>query len=219
MMIILKLYKELVWFTIPSSGVFCSNHQEDSMETFNNLNNMDPTSIQVPFPPRVSVSRLVEKRLQAPAHSKSPNSFFIYRKAFLDEARTHNCKVKMTEISPIISESWKQQPPYVKNVYREIAKEVERLSVELRQNARINAARRQHVVLPSEETQTTVMSQIPSFTTNISYENYGRLVPSQPLDFNGFSINFPNHNQFYQMIPILQTPPLENDINYFINPY
>ncbi|CAG8699521.1 21346_t:CDS:1, partial [Dentiscutata erythropus] len=184
---------------------------KDSMEALNNLNNMDPASIQVPFPPRVSVSRLVEKRLQTPAHSKSPNSFFIYRGAFLDEARAHNVKVKMTEISPIISASWKQQPPYVKNYYREIAKEVERLSIELRQNAKVGAARRQHVVLPPlEETQTTIMSQIPSFTTNVSYESYGSLIPHQHLNFN-FPINFFNHES--HEIILQQTLPFENNFN------
>ncbi|CAG8524775.1 21546_t:CDS:1 [Racocetra persica] len=178
---------------------------------------MDPTSIQVPFPPRVSVSRLVEKRLQTPAHSKSPNSFFIYRGAFLDEVRTRNCKVKMTDISPIISASWKRQPLFVKNAYKEIAQEVERLSIELRQNAKAAAARKQHVVVqPLVETQTTIMPQIPPFNTQISNENYGNLISNQQLDFTGFSTIFPDHNQLHQIIPQI---PFEYNFNVFsMNP-
>ncbi|CAG8535182.1 4357_t:CDS:1 [Cetraspora pellucida] len=178
---------------------------------------MDPASIQVPFLPRVSVSRLVEKRLQTPAHSKSPNSFFIYRGAFLDEVRTRNCKVKMTDISPIISASWKRQPLFVKNAYKEIAQEVERLSIELRQNAKISAARKRHIVVqPLEETQSTIMSQIPPFNIQPPYENYGNLVSNQPLDFTGFSTFFPNHNQPHQVI--LQTPFEYHFNDYSINP-
>ncbi|CAG8452891.1 7493_t:CDS:1 [Scutellospora calospora] len=172
---------------------------------------MDPETIEVTFPPRISLRHLAEKRLQNPAHSKCLNSFFIYRLAFLDEMRIRNFKIKMTEVSPIISASWRRQTPFIKNAYKEFAQEVERLSIELRQNA----TRRRHVVVPPSSVPTAVMSQSPQLATPITYENYrGFILQHQQLGFSGFPANFPHIPYSFQMI----SQNNENFFNFNIDP-
>ncbi|CAG8470762.1 415_t:CDS:1 [Acaulospora morrowiae] len=93
---------------------------------------MNPESITVPFPPSVKPQDFVPK-VGTRASKKSPNAFFIYRKAFLNQLRVHNCKIKMTDVSPFISASWRRETLQVKEAYKEISRQVEKLTIEMSQ--------------------------------------------------------------------------------------
>src|SRR4051812_26908256 len=90
-----------------------------------NLNNFN--QFQLPFPPTIRASDIAQKRLRSRICSKSPNAFFIYRKAFVDQLSNFNGnnKLKMTEVSRLVSSRWKMESKQVKVAYEEIAKQVE----------------------------------------------------------------------------------------------
>jgi hypothetical protein len=90
-----------------------------------NLNNLN--QFRLPFPPTIRASDIAQKRLRSRICSKSPNAFFIYRKAFVDQLSNFNGsnKLKMTEVSRLVSSRWKNERREVKEAYEEIAKQVE----------------------------------------------------------------------------------------------
>src|ERR1051325_776716 len=96
---------------------------------------MNIEDIKVPFPPQIKPEDILEKRRQNRKSAKSPNAFFIYRIAFLDQLRLHHFRVKMTDMSGLVSTAWKNEPLNVKAVYKELARKVERLVIEARQKA------------------------------------------------------------------------------------
>ncbi|CAI2161946.1 20046_t:CDS:2 [Funneliformis geosporum] len=84
--------------------------------------------IELPFPPTIRASDIAQKRLRSRICSKSPNAFFVYRKAFVDQLAGFggNNKLKMTEVSRLVSSRWKRESKLVKEAYEEIAKQVEK---------------------------------------------------------------------------------------------
>src|ERR1051325_4784760 len=96
---------------------------------------MNIEDIKVPFPPQIKPEDILEKRKQNRKSAKSPNAFFIYRVAFLDQLRLDNFRVKMTDMSGLVSTAWKNEPLHVKTVYKDLARKVERLVIEARQKA------------------------------------------------------------------------------------
>ncbi|CAG8626064.1 500_t:CDS:1, partial [Funneliformis caledonium] len=83
--------------------------------------------IDLPFPPTITASDIAQKRLRSRICSKSPNAFFVYRKAFVDHLADFrgNNKLKMTEVSRLVSSRWKTESKDVKAAYEKIAKQVE----------------------------------------------------------------------------------------------
>src|ERR1700722_9059378 len=96
---------------------------------------MNIEEITVPFPPQIRPEDILEKRRQNRKSAKSPNAFFIYRIAYLDQLRLHKYRVKMTDMSGLVSTSWKKEPSNVKAAYKDLARKVERLVIEARQKA------------------------------------------------------------------------------------
>jgi hypothetical protein len=83
------------------------------------------TKIVLPFPPIIRASDIVDRRKPSRFKSKSPNAFLIYRKAFLDQLNLQNHNLRMTDVSKLVSNYWKNEPENVKDAYRKIAQEVE----------------------------------------------------------------------------------------------
>ncbi|CAG8808011.1 10323_t:CDS:2 [Cetraspora pellucida] len=72
------------------------------------------------FPPQINIDKLfMVKPNYTP--SKSSNAFIIYQKNFINHLYLFGISLKMTDVSPIISKTWKKKPEYVKNEYRRIA--------------------------------------------------------------------------------------------------
>src|SRR5260363_429881 len=78
--------------------------------------------IKLPFPPEINSRDLVilhpDGRIPKP-----PNAFIIYRKLFVETARTSGYNLPMKIISSMASQSWEQESNEVKNEYKRIAKE------------------------------------------------------------------------------------------------
>ncbi|CAG8541622.1 17790_t:CDS:1 [Racocetra fulgida] len=87
------------------------------------INNNSEQTFKPPFPPTITPQDLVEKRPDGRAPARAPNSFIVYRKACVEEARKKGYYLPMTVISSIASKSWEQEPETVKNEYMRIARE------------------------------------------------------------------------------------------------
>ncbi|CAG8542760.1 14030_t:CDS:1 [Funneliformis mosseae] len=101
-------------------------------ESISNTTNWHPTTltftpppIQLPFPPPITAQDIVLKRPSSKICSKSPNAFFIYRKAYFDQLAPLNQRFKMTDVSKLVSLYWKNERSEVKDAYKKIAQEVE----------------------------------------------------------------------------------------------
>ncbi|CAG8521866.1 4765_t:CDS:2 [Acaulospora colombiana] len=136
-----------------------------SVATIVNIMSQESESITVPFPPSVKPQDFLKGRRNR-AINKGPNAFFIYRKAYLDQFRAHGRKAKMTDVSPLISASWRQEPLHVKNAYKDISRQVEGLLAEINQ-------RKASVHMNVEPNLTHHESQeTPSLSETASYLEY-----------------------------------------------
>ncbi|CAG8658380.1 34631_t:CDS:2 [Gigaspora margarita] len=85
------------------------------------INNLKPF-IKPSFPPTIDPRDLITL-LPNGKTSKAPNSFLVYRKAFIDAARNDGYSLPMTVISTMASQSWEQESEIVKNEYKQLAKD------------------------------------------------------------------------------------------------
>ncbi|CAH1765706.1 4715_t:CDS:2, partial [Entrophospora sp. SA101] len=103
------------------------------MTANNDYNNNEKETIEFKikrpsFPPKIDPKELVAKLINHKSKSpKVPNEFFIYRAALVKELKENNCRVKMTKVSTIASESWNLETLKVKTEYRKLARETENL--------------------------------------------------------------------------------------------
>ncbi|GBB90304.1 hypothetical protein RclHR1_01720025 [Rhizophagus clarus] len=82
--------------------------------------------VVLPFPPNITAYEIAHKRLQSNICSKVPNAFFIYRKVFVDHLLSLDHKFKMTEVSKLASENWKNESQEVISAYKKLSKQVEK---------------------------------------------------------------------------------------------
>ncbi|CAG8543848.1 3311_t:CDS:1 [Acaulospora morrowiae] len=80
--------------------------------------------IRVPFPPQVTVDEIVQKLLDngVENYNKTPNSFIIYRKAYIHEATKFG--FLGGNISKLAKDAWDNEPERIKNFYREMEKDI-----------------------------------------------------------------------------------------------
>ncbi|CAG8530037.1 10993_t:CDS:2 [Acaulospora morrowiae] len=89
------------------------------------------TLVKPTFPPLINVDELVPSRPNGEKPSKSSNAFIIYRKAYVKELHMRGINLQMTQISPMVSESWKQEPEDVKKEYKRLAEAAKKRYKEL----------------------------------------------------------------------------------------
>nr|CAG8537319.1 2667_t:CDS:1 [Entrophospora candida] len=59
--------------------------------------------------------------------TKSPNQFFIYRKAWIERFRQENFQFSMIDISGFIAIRWREEPEEVKAIFAKMAEEAKEL--------------------------------------------------------------------------------------------
>ncbi|CAG8464700.1 13484_t:CDS:1 [Ambispora gerdemannii] len=102
------------------------------MSEFDEDNILD--KIKVPFPPNITPEEvIILKNGKIP--SKSPNCFIIYRRAFQKELRASGHLFKLNRVSVIASRAWEKEPTEVKKAYKEVARQVNYILVEMRASA------------------------------------------------------------------------------------
>ncbi|CAG8439430.1 418_t:CDS:1 [Scutellospora calospora] len=86
--------------------------------------------LPLPYPPATRVEKIVEKLISKPKLARFPNAFIMYRNEYVQFLKASGLNFPMTELSPMISYSWRQEPPCVKDAYTQISSEAERLYVQ-----------------------------------------------------------------------------------------
>ncbi|CAG8432699.1 5681_t:CDS:2 [Diversispora eburnea] len=79
--------------------------------------------IKLPFPPTIDPRDLITILPDGRVPTRAPNAFIIYRRAFIEAARAEGYNLPMTVISSMTSQSWEQEPNFVKAEYRRLGKE------------------------------------------------------------------------------------------------
>ncbi|RIA89795.1 hypothetical protein C1645_771423 [Glomus cerebriforme] len=79
--------------------------------------------IKLPFPPQIDPYDLIIKSQGGKIPSRSPNAFIIYRKVYIETARSDGYNLPMTVISSMASKNWERECEDVKEEYRRLAKE------------------------------------------------------------------------------------------------
>ncbi|GBC00643.1 hypothetical protein RclHR1_03920012 [Rhizophagus clarus] len=167
-----------------------------SLQNSNNNNLSTAQVITLPFPPIISAQDLIDRRSPERVTSKSPNAFFVYRKAFVNYLQSCNHNLKMRDVSSMAGLSWKAASKEVKEAYKQIARDVERIIISQRQkrykeykdnlsNLNNTIIRSNYLELPYQfHNSTYIPQQFPS-------------MPSIPVD-NLFSATFSNNFNQYQ---------------------
>ncbi|CAG8451652.1 441_t:CDS:1 [Paraglomus occultum] len=79
--------------------------------------------ITLPYPPEISPTELLSRKKSGPCLTKTANAFFVYRKAYVKELKRQGKRIKMTQISGVISYSWSREPEKIRSAYKDIADE------------------------------------------------------------------------------------------------
>ncbi|CAJ0830627.1 22407_t:CDS:2 [Entrophospora sp. SA101] len=80
--------------------------------------------IKPPFPPIVDTLGLISKKsVDGRIPARAPNAFIIYRKVYVEAARQQGHYLPMTVVSSMASQSWEQEPEFVKSEYKRLAKD------------------------------------------------------------------------------------------------
>ncbi|CAG8551078.1 3343_t:CDS:2 [Paraglomus brasilianum] len=82
--------------------------------------------VPLPFPPQFNTTAFVTK-LSRKKLARFPNAFIMYRSEYVRHLKNNNYHLSMTDLSSMISYSWRKEPEYVKKAYRDISSDAERL--------------------------------------------------------------------------------------------
>ncbi|RIB29643.1 hypothetical protein C2G38_2027577 [Gigaspora rosea] len=131
----------------------------------------NPQLIKLPFPPKINSRDLVILHPDGRV-PKSPNAFIIYRKLFVETARTSGYKLPMNIISSMASQSWEQESNEVKNEYKRIAKEAFNYRNELFPKIKVEKKRNQWKTVSFDKPSTRkVRTPKPMKSINKSIKN------------------------------------------------
>ncbi|CAI2168180.1 17954_t:CDS:2 [Funneliformis geosporum] len=89
---------------------------------------LDYPTIKLPFPPTITPEELsTSPNKNKVVKSKAPNCFFVYRLAYVRELKNMGRQFAMTEISGIIASSWNKEPKHVKQAYRKLSQDANKM--------------------------------------------------------------------------------------------
>ncbi|RGB32572.1 hypothetical protein C1646_762729 [Rhizophagus diaphanus] len=94
----------------------------------------DEPEVQLPFPPKITAREVISDKKNGRKAKKPPNAFMIYRKVFSRELAKKNLRYQQKKISTLCSISWKQEPENVKQGYRRLAHDADKIFLQDLQN-------------------------------------------------------------------------------------
>ncbi|CAG8672837.1 7981_t:CDS:2, partial [Racocetra fulgida] len=154
------------------SCIFIDASNPKSPNQIVNLNSQP--FIKPAFPPLVNVRELMTKQSSGRVSVRGPNAFIIYRKVFFETARDDGYQLPMTIVSAMASQSWEQEPEIVKESYRELAKEANKIRNEISPKSPRRKKREQWNIIsfqpnkphkPSKSRKSPVISKMSFDTT------------------------------------------------------
>jgi hypothetical protein len=167
---------------------FVNNRHRNVTTTTSTTSSVEQTNfdenliISPPFPPNIEPKVLALELINKGGKrtKKMLNEFFLFRKEFVRELKRQNLHPRQTKVSALASTAWHKQKPSVKDEYRRLAREVERLFMIERQQVDIRTESNESstddsVSSPTEPTEPTDF-QIP--LSNLSPNNITILEPN-----------------------------------------
>ncbi|GBC05559.1 hypothetical protein RclHR1_00630006 [Rhizophagus clarus] len=161
------------------------------------LDNNQP-QIKLPFPPRIDIKELIKPNKNG-VKSKAPNCFMIYRQCYVREMRSQKFSYAMTDISGIISESWKREPSNVVQHYKDLAQKANKVHKEIYGTVpappKKNITKKEKKPSPkSRKEKNESDTQIPQTPTDdIVITDYSCFQP----EFSLYSSHFPYFDDFF----------------------
>ncbi|CAG8535273.1 11016_t:CDS:1 [Ambispora gerdemannii] len=153
--------------------------------------------IKVPFPPEINPFELIRTDEKGELRSRCTNKFLIYRNEYAKQLETYGYKISMRKVSCMAARAWKEEPNHVIRYYEDIAREVEKLHVQLSMNS-----------VPSETTFNSPSdSGSESPTISVHSDNFFSSTItdsseiSHPSQFEGINHDSMSINSFENEIP------------------
>ncbi|GES99578.1 hypothetical protein GLOIN_2v1541737 [Rhizophagus clarus] len=159
----------------------------------------DNLIISPPFPPNIDPQVLALELFNKGGKrtKKMLNEFFLFRKEFVRELKRQNLHPRQTKVSALASTSWHKQKPSVKDEYRRLAREVERLFMIERQREANESSSTDDSVpsptepsvnhfqlplnhLPSDDSLSTILNNQNNVRLTTNYQEYPTLYNQYP---------------------------------------
>jgi hypothetical protein len=146
--------------------------------------------VDVPFPPNINPADLIRRNRNGDLLSRATNKFLIYRNEYAKELQNQGFRLSMREVSRMAAKSWKREPQHVKRKYEDIAREVERIHVQLSMSSSSGWERRRPCFnrTPSEPGFLPIHSQLdegcvvlPSMTVPSNHPSIPQYSPYMPF--------------------------------------
>ncbi|CAB4391403.1 unnamed protein product [Rhizophagus irregularis] len=109
----------------------------------------DEPEVRLPFPPKITAREVISDKKNGKKAKKPPNAFMIYRKVFSRELAKKNLRFQQKKISTLCSISWKQEPENVKQGYRRLAHDADKIFLQDLQNH--SQSPQLHLPLPPQQ--------------------------------------------------------------------
>ncbi|CAB4415716.1 unnamed protein product [Rhizophagus irregularis] len=84
----------------------------------------DVMKISVPYPPQITAEEVLN-RSKAKERKKAPNSFMIYRMAYIKELKTKNLNINQFNASVLAASKWNNESEEIKKVYKGISDKIQ----------------------------------------------------------------------------------------------
>ncbi|CAI2161955.1 20052_t:CDS:2 [Funneliformis geosporum] len=157
----------------------------------------------VPFPPQVTAEEIVARRNPRKLGSRPPNVFFLYRINYIKALKKILPNISMRPLSKHISDSWKKEPAYRKDVYKELFGEVEKA---------LESRRRQNLFLIPERFPRVPKNNNPTTSTNAEGGNElqqdPQIIPEESIPILNFQYQVMHppsieHSNVYPLFPMV----------------
>ncbi|PKY37471.1 hypothetical protein RhiirA4_438698 [Rhizophagus irregularis] len=178
---------------------------------YNSRYSEDPSPIgliNLPFPPTINIDNLVPvpRRFDGDKPPRSPNAFLIYRKAYVKELHSRRINLRMTQISSMASESWKQEPDSVKAEYKRLEEEAKKRYNEIWTSEQRRRQHRKH------QQQSLFIDSKP--TNELGLSNLTQTPPQTAIDINQLDFSQSSLWPHQAISPLQNLTPLYNS-NYY----
>jgi hypothetical protein len=179
--------------------------------------------VDVPFPPDINPADLIRRNRNGDLLSRATNKFLIYRNEYAKELQNQGFRLSMREVSRMAAKSWKREPQHVKRKYEDIAREVERIHVQLSMSSSSGWERRRPCFnrTPSEQGFLPIHNQLdencvvlPSMTVPSNHPSISQYSPYMP-----FASTIP-YTPAIRTVPSHRYSPMTSPIDsnlYFVN--
>lgn len=179
--------------------------------------------VDVPFPPNINPADLIRRNRNGDLLSRATNKFLIYRNEYAKELQNQGFRLSMREVSRMAAKSWKREPQHVKRKYEDIAREVERIHVQLSMSSSSGWERRRPCFnrSPSEQGFLPIHNQmddcvvLPSMTVPSNHPSISQYSPYMP-----FAQTIP-YTPTMRTVPSHRYSPIASPIDsrslYFVN--